>query len=176
MPADALLSPPPVLTLADFTSLGLILPSLVGRDAASVIQELAQKLHREGRLSDCLPFYQAALNREFLGSTNLEPGMAFPHARVPGLKAPAIALGRSDEPLDWGPGTGRSVRLVFLMMIPATDSSQYLWLISGLARLAKNRRLVQALHAAPDAGQILALLRQVGLRTSSPPVPAHRTA
>lgn len=174
MPADTLPSPARLLTLADFTAPSLIVPRLCGHDAATVIQELAQKMQREGRVPDCLPFYQAALNREFLGSTNMETGMAFPHARMTGLKELAFALGRSDEPLDWGPGAIRPVRLVFLMTIPATDSTQYLWLISGLARLAKNSALVQELHAAPDAAHIFQLLRQVGLRTSSTPAPAGR--
>lgn len=165
-----------VMTLADFTSPGLIIPRLHGQDTATVIQELVQAMQREGRVPDLLPFYQAALNREFLGSTDMETGMAFPHARLSGLKDLSFALGRSDEPLAWGSRTIRSVRLVFLMMVPATDSTQYLWLISGLARLAKDRLLVEKLHAAQGTLQLVELLRQVELRTSSTPVPAGRVA
>ncbi len=90
------------MTLADFTSPGLIIPSLRGKDVASVIQELGQALQRKGRIPDLLPFYHAALNREYLLSTEMEAGMAFPHARAPGLNGLAFALGRSAEPLGWG--------------------------------------------------------------------------
>jgi len=164
------------MTLADFTSPGLIIPHLRGHDAASVIQELSQALQREKRVTDLLPFYHAALNREFMVSTDIEAGMAFPHARLPTLKELYFALGRSDEALSWGPRAARSVRLVFLMAVPATDSTQYLLLISGLARLTKESRLVKKLHAAQDTFQILEVLQQVELRTGSTPNPMTRPA
>ena len=162
------------MTLADFTSPGLILPHLRGQDAASVIQELAQALQRERRVPDLLPFYHAALNREFLVSTEMEAGMAFPHARLPGLKELSFAFGRSDEPLAWGTRGARTVRLVFLIAVPATEATQHLLLISGLARLAKESRLVEKLHAAQDTFQMLDVLRQVELRTSPPSKPMKK--
>lgn len=155
------------MTLADFTSPGLIIPYLRGQDVASVIQELSQALQREGCVGDLLPFYHAALNQEFLVSTDIEAGMAFPHARLPGLKALSFALGRSGDPLGWGAKGGRLVRLVFLLAVPATDSTQYLSLISGLARLAKELKLVEKLHAAQDAFQMLEVLQEIILRTPS---------
>jgi mannitol/fructose-specific phosphotransferase system IIA component (Ntr-type) len=156
------------MTLADFTSPGLIVPHLHGQDAASVIQELSQALQREQRIPDLLPFYHAALNREFMVSTDMEAGMAFPHARLPALKEVSFSLGRSDEPLRWGTRIATSVRLVFLLAVPATDSTQYLLLISGLARLAKDHRLVEMLYEARDTFQIIEVLKQVELRSSAP--------
>ena len=163
-------APPAVataLTLADLTGPGLILPQLRGQDAASVIQELGQALQQEKRIPDLLPFYHAALNREFLGGTDMEAGMAFPHARLPGLPAVSFALGRSGAPLDWGGRSAGAVRLVFLLAVPATDSTQYLLLISGLARLAKDPGHMAQLHAAPGAKEILMVLQQIELRSSS---------
>ena len=155
------------MTLADFTSPGMIVPHLRGREVAGMIQELSQTLQREGRVPDLLPFYHAALNREFLVSTDMEAGMAFPHARLPGLKELSFAFGRTDEPVLWGTRGVRTVRMVFLFAVPATDSTQYLLLISGLARLAKEKRLVEKLHTARDTFQILEVLRQVELRTNA---------
>ena len=152
------------MTLADFTSPGLIIPKLRGKQAASVVHELSQALQRERRIPDFLTFYHAAMNREFLLSTEMEAGMAFPHARSPGLEGLAFALGRSAEPLDWGAKAARSVRLVFLIAVPATDSTQYLQLISGLARLAKESRLVETLHAAQNESEIFDELQRINLR------------
>lgn len=165
------LAPLTAMTLADFTSPALIVPRLRGQDAASVIQELSQALQRDKRVPDLLPFYHAALNREFMVSTDMEAGMAFPHARLPALKAVSFAFGRSDQPLGWGNKTSGAVRLVFLMAVPATDSTQYLLLVSGLARLAKDGRLTAQLYAARDAFQILDVLKQVELRTNSSSTP-----
>jgi mannitol/fructose-specific phosphotransferase system IIA component (Ntr-type) len=174
-PDSTTVSPPITMTLADFTSPGLIVPQLRGQDAASVIQELSHALQREKRVPDLLPFYHAALNREFMVGTDMEAGMAFPHARLPVLKEVSFALGRSDTPLAWGTRVTRSVRLVFLMAVPATDSTQYLLLISGLARLAKDNRLMEILYAARDTFQIVEVLKQVELRTNVPSNLVKRT-
>lgn len=157
------------MTLADFTSPGMIIPHLRGDDVTSVIQELSQVMQREGRVPDLLPFYHAALNREFLVGTDMEAGMAFPHARLPGFKDLSFAFGRSDESLLWGAGGVRSVRMVFLLAVPATDSTQYLLLISGLARLAKHEGLLRKLQTAQDTFQILSVFRHVSIRNTSTP-------
>jgi len=164
------------MTLADFTSPGLIVPCLRGRDAATVIHELASTMQREGRVPDGDALCRAALSRESLSGTDMEDGMAFPHARLASLKELSFALGRSDGPLDWGAENVRPVRLVFLLAVPAMDITQYLRLISGLARLAKAGPLVKQLHAAPDASQIIELLRQVELKASPKPAPSRSEA
>src|SRR4051812_21217641 len=121
VPSRSDVSGPAAITLADFTSPTLIVPQLCGHDAASVIQELSRALQRDNRVVDLLPFYHAALNREFMVSTDVEPGMAFPHARLPTLKQVSFALGRSATPLAWGVKAVAAVRLVFLTAVPATD-------------------------------------------------------
>jgi len=156
------------MTLADFSTPELIIPELRGRDVPSVIQELSSLLQQERRIPELLPFYHAALNREFLVSTEMESGMAFPHARLPGLKELSFAFGRSSEPLAWGNGGLRTVRNVFLIAVPATDSGQYLLLISGLARFARDRALVEKLRSVRDTFEIFELLRQVPLRNGVP--------
>jgi mannitol/fructose-specific phosphotransferase system IIA component (Ntr-type) len=70
-------------SVADFTHEALIAPQLSELDTAGVIQELSPLLQQEARIPDLPPFYHAALNREFLVSTAMDYGMAFPHARVP---------------------------------------------------------------------------------------------
>lgn len=153
------------MTLAEFTSSGLVVPHLRGGEAASVIKELAQRLSAENRVPDVLHFYQSVLNREFMVSTDMEAGLAFPHARVVGLKNLAFALGRGAEPLRWGAHAAPSVRLVFLLAVPATDATQYLLLMSGLARLARDAALLARMLAARDTFQMLEVLQQVTLRT-----------
>jgi mannitol/fructose-specific phosphotransferase system IIA component (Ntr-type) len=151
------------LSLADFTSDALMLPELRQRDTAGVIQELSQLLHQQGRMPDVLPFYHAALNREFLVSTATDYGMAFPHARLNGLTRLWFALGRSSFPIPWGSQDPKMVWLVFLLAAPATEAAGYLHIVSGLARLGKDSRLMAALRDAPDAAAMFAVLRQVGL-------------
>ena len=136
------------MTLADFTRPGLIVPHLVSRDAPAAIHELSLALQREGCVPDWLPFYHEALNREFLLSTDMEAGLAFPHARLPGLRELAFAFGRSDAPFTWGPGITHPVRMVFLLAVPSAAADQSLPLVSGLARFSGNRSLLDTIHGA----------------------------
>ncbi len=117
---------------------------------------------------DATAFRQAVLRRESMGATDLELGMAFPHARQPGLKEVALALGRRAEPLRWRSHAAPSVRLVFLLAIPDDDVTRYLSLLSGLARLSKDTRLVAQLMEAANAVEMLAVLRGVNLGGSAP--------
>lgn len=151
------------MTLADFTSPGMIVPHLYGVNVPTVIQELSLTLLKERRITDWLAFYQAAMNREFMSSTGMEAGMAFPHARLTALKEVSFSLGRRKLPLCWGSEAVGSVSLVFLLAIPATGSIQYLQLMSGLARLAKNHRLVEQLHAAQNSSEMIEVLKEVEL-------------
>src|SRR5947208_11231379 len=136
------------MTLADFTSSELIVPQLQSRDVAGVIQELSRALQRESRIPDLLPFYEAALNREYLVSTDMGSEMAFPHARLATVQSVSFAVGRSDQPILWGHKVKPSIRLVFLMAVPASDSTHYLPLISGLARLGKDKPLLDDILSA----------------------------
>ena len=171
MSASEVITPESALSLADFTSPGLIVPSLRGRDAAAVIQELSAALQREGRVTDVLQFYHCALNREYLCSTVAEPGWAMPHALVKGLDKPCFVLGRSAPPLVWMSIDRQSVSLVFLFAIPETDAWTYMNLICGLARLSKAPQLVEQLLKASDTFGILNVLKQVKLPAVHP-IPA----
>ncbi len=162
------MSPEPALTLANFTSPGLIVPYLRGQDAAAVIQELSRAFQREGRVTDSLQFYHSALNREYLCSTVTEAGWAMPHALVRGLSEPCFALGRRTPPVVWTKSDRQPVSLVFLLAIPETDARAYINLIYGLARLSKAPHLVEQLFKASDTFEIINVLKQVKLRATQP--------
>jgi mannitol/fructose-specific phosphotransferase system IIA component (Ntr-type) len=151
------------MTLADFTRPGLIVLHLRGRDATSAIHELSLVLQREGCVADGLQFYNEALNREYLASTEMEAGMAIPHARLAGLLEPVFAFGRSDEPFPWSPRVAHPVCLVFLLATPASANGRYLPLIAGLARLASDAALVETIRGAADESGILTAFRQMAL-------------
>jgi mannitol/fructose-specific phosphotransferase system IIA component (Ntr-type) len=148
----------------------LIVPHLGGRDATGAIHELSLALQREGCVPDWLPFYHEALNREFLLSTGMEAGMAFPHARLPGVKKLAFAFGRADEAFAWSPRNTQLVRLVFLLAVPTTDPENYLPLISALARLSGNHLFMDSVQNTADSAGIIAVFREVVLRGSPMPV------
>ena len=111
------------ISLADYTRPALIVPRLRERDTAGIISELSQALQREGCVPDVLPFYQAALNQELLTNSALDCGLAFPHARLGGIKRLQFAFGRTPEPIVWGAKSAWPVQFIFLLAVPATDAA-----------------------------------------------------
>jgi PTS system nitrogen regulatory IIA component len=155
-------------SLADYTGESLIHLRLEGGDPTSVIQELSRVLRRDGRIPDLLPFYHAALNREFLSSTATGSGLAFPHARVHGLDRISMAVGRCEVPMAWGARGNPAVRLVFLLAVPATESTEYLLLVSSLARLEREKLLLDRLQKASTPLEVLNLLKEIRVQPGRP--------
>ena len=141
------------LCLAEFTHRELIVPRLQQRDLPGILGELVRVLHRQGVLTDPLPFYHAALNRECLSPSISLHGIAFPHARSPDVHSLMFALGRAVPPVPWNNATA-PVGLVFLMAVPATESAPYLQLLAALSRLSQQPGWMEQLCADENAKDI----------------------
>jgi len=151
-------------TVADYTHAALIVPELRERDPAGIISELSQVLQRSGCVPDVLPFYQAALNQEMLASSAVECGLAFPHARLNGIKQLQFAIGRAHKPVIWGSKGSSPVQFIFLLAVPATDAAPYLQLLAALARLGKEPEHLAKLRNAADANAMFATLQRIKMR------------
>lgn len=150
-----------MMTLADFTSPELIIPHLQAAEVRGILGELSDVLQRAGRVPEKSLLFDAALKREVLVSTDMAVGMAFPHARLTGLKQLSFALGRADKPLPWSTKSAQPVRLIFLLAVPENEAMQYLQLISGISRFAGQPERVKEIHAAADAAAMVEVLRQI---------------
>ena len=152
------------VSLADYTRPALIVPQLRERDTTGIISELSQVLQRQGYVPDVLPFYQAALNQELLANSALDCGLAFPHARLSGIKRLQFAFGRAPEPIVWVARNSWPVQLIFLLAVPATAAAGYLHLLASLARLGQQPESLAQLRAAESVEAILSVLERIGMR------------
>lgn len=75
---------------------------------------------------------QALVEREALRSTAMGHGIAFPHARLEGLKHAFFAVGTLAEPVMFG---DQSVNIVCLVLVPAADPSISLKLMAQFSRV-----------------------------------------
>jgi mannitol/fructose-specific phosphotransferase system IIA component (Ntr-type) len=164
MPLEATTTFAAQLCLSDYSRPSLIALQLREQDTAGIIHELSQLLQRQGYVPDLLPFYHAALNQELLANSALECGLAFPHARLAGVKRLQFALGRTPAPVIWGAKGSWPVQFVFLVAVPATDAASYLHLLAGLGKLGRQPALLAQLGAADNAEAVLAVLAQIGMR------------
>ncbi len=158
MPPNLKPSAAPPTSLAAHTRAGLIVSELTGRDAAGIIHELSQALQREHCVPDVLAFYHTALNHQLLFNSVLDSGIAVPHARLNAVSELQFAFGRAPEPVTWGARGARTVDLVFLIAVPATNAASYLHLLAAIARLGACPNALAALREAGSPESIREIL------------------
>ncbi len=81
-----------------------------------ILSELLVRSHPEIASED---IFSSLIERERLGCTSLEEGVAFPHCRVEGLDSSVGALMKLSEPVEFDAPDGEAVDLVFGLMVPA---------------------------------------------------------
>ncbi|MBU6408190.1 MAG: PTS sugar transporter subunit IIA [Alphaproteobacteria bacterium] len=103
--------------------------------------------------------FEAVLLREKLSGTGAGDGVAIPHARVPGLKAPIGAFARFDPPHDFNAMDGRPADLVFLLLAPEERGADHLKALARVSRFLRRPEMREKLRAARNAEGLQALFQ-----------------
>lgn len=89
--------------------------------------------------------------RERLGSTGLGHGVAVPHGRIKGLKAPIAAFVRLAEPIPFESPDGEPVGLLIFLLMPDHVTQQHLEILSEIAEMLSNEAFRGTLNTEADA-------------------------
>jgi nitrogen PTS system EIIA component len=92
--------------------------------------------------------------RERLGSTGLGHGVAVPHGRIKGLKAPLAAFVRLAEPIPFESPDGEPVKLLIFLLIPDNVTQQHLEILSEIAEMFSNDAFRTLLTEEKDAAAV----------------------
>ncbi len=139
---------------------GLVLPRLEARDRTGVLREMAARLEARHApdLDDTL--LDKLLKREELGTTAIGKGVAVPHCRAKGLKAPALLLGLSPDGVAFDAVDGKPSHVFFLLVSPEDNPGAGLRLLAAIAGLVRRSRgLSSKLIKAPTPEAIIGVLR-----------------
>ncbi len=96
--------------------------------------------------------------RERLGSTGLGHGVAVPHGRIKGLKAPLAAFVRLKEPIPFESPDGEPVNLLIFLLIPDHVTQQHLEILSEIAEMFSDEAFRNVLATSPDTATVHARL------------------
>ncbi len=91
---------------------------------------------------------EAVLNREKQSSTGIGDGFGFPHARLPQLRAVAVAVGVLEEPIDYDSIDGQPVKIACLVLVPQATPTVALKVMSQVARIFSDPESKQKLTGA----------------------------
>lgn len=152
-----------IIRLPNMNRLASILPAaqvLVGIDASSkkrAFEEaglLFENLHGLSRalVTDSL------FARERLGSTGLGHGVAIPHGRIKGLKAPMAAVLQLTQPIGFDSPDEQPVKLLIFLLVPEAATQKHLEILSEIAELLSDGPLRENLKSSSDAGVLHSLI------------------
>lgn len=123
--------------------------ALQARSKADCLEELAT-LMTTVDLGVSRTALLAALNeRESLGSTGFEHGVAIPHARLPGAAQFALGVAVSPRGVDYDSSDGSASRLFFVLVGPEEAPQEYLRYLAHISRMGLNRTAREEMQQAP---------------------------
>ncbi len=97
-------------------------------------------------------------SRERLGSTGLGHGVAIPHGRIKGLKAPMAAVFQLAHPIGFDAPDDQVVGLLIFLLVPEAATQKHLEILSEIAELLSDAELREKLVSSKDAHDLHALI------------------
>jgi mannitol/fructose-specific phosphotransferase system IIA component (Ntr-type) len=145
---------------------GAFVPALSAATSARAIEELGHALR--SAIGDFVePALIAVLEREMMAPTGLGDEVAIPHAAVPGLSRPVVALGLSHDGIDFDAPDGRAARIVFLLLLPPKAYEREVRVLAGLARSVFDETARRALMTATSADEAVKCLEEHSRRIAA---------
>ena len=124
-----------------------------------VLNALVKAALREDRQELSHEAARRVWEREKVGSTFFNEGVAFPHARLEGLSGPRLALGLTRYGIV-DVRTQQPVELVFLILSPIESPTAQLQMLALASKAAQNRYLLKNLRSAASAESLLQVIRE----------------
>src|SRR5512139_801120 len=96
--------------------------------------------------------------RERLGSTGLGHGVAIPHGRIKGLKAPMAAVLQLAHPIGFDAPDEQPVSLLIFLLVPEAATQKHLEILSEIAELLSDAGLRAKLNASATSAELHSLI------------------
>jgi PTS system nitrogen regulatory IIA component len=97
-------------------------------------------------------------SRERLGSTGLGHGVAIPHGRIKGLKAPLAAVFQLSQSIGFDAPDDQAVRLLIFLLVPEAATQKHLEILSEIAEMLSDSALRERLASTTDSAQLHSLI------------------
>lgn len=149
---------PKEINLSSLLQEKLINLEFKGKNKKEIIEELVDLIARSGKLKNKKAFLKAILEREKLGSTGLGNGVAIPHAKSKVVKDFVLVFGRRDSGIDFGALDGEKTYLFFSLASPEEEVGGHLKVLSEIARLIKDKFIVEGLKKAQTKKDIIKII------------------
>jgi PTS system nitrogen regulatory IIA component len=93
-----------------------------------------------------------------LGSTGLGHGVAIPHGRIKGLKAPLAAVFQLAAPIGFDAPDEQAVRLLIFLLVPEAATQKHLEILSEIAEMLSDSALREQLKLSSSVADLHQLI------------------
>ena len=147
------------MQISDILSEDMIITEVKADTKRHLLAEIAAFVADKNNL-DKNSVFEAVLERENLGSTGYGNGVAFPHARIEGLKRIVTGFARLVSPLDYDAADNKPVDMVAFMVSPENSGDDHLKTLAAFSRVLKNNDICQEIRAAKSVHEIYLALQK----------------
>ena len=120
-----------------------------------VLSELIELLGDPGGIPDKADLKERILYREQLMSTGIGLGIAVPHVRMEGVKAPTVAIGICREGVpDYESIDDSAVKIVVMIVAGKDQHREYIRLLAEIVSKLKGERMIEQLLNAESPEEI----------------------
>lgn len=142
------------MKLEDLIRPDSVLCNVSARSKKHCLEILSELLTRSNPDIASEEVFAKLIERERLGCTCLDKGVAFPHCRINGLRKSTAALMKLAGPVDFDSPDGQSVDLVFGLMVPEDLDAEDLSDVEMVAGILRDKALCARLRAANSSNDL----------------------
>ena len=125
------------MKITDIIKQDLIVPDLQAKNKKGVIDELVEYLALREPAVDREELGRVLLEREKLGSTGINDGVAIPHGKLKNIDHLLALFGRSTGGIDFGALDGKPSHFFFLLVAPESSAGAHLKALARISRIAR---------------------------------------
>ncbi|KES21736.1 MULTISPECIES: PTS IIA-like nitrogen regulatory protein PtsN [Pseudomonas] len=150
-----------MIRLEQILSPGRSLVNVPGGSKKRVLEQIANLVVKDLPGLDAQDIFESLVARERLGSTGFGNGIAIPHCRLTGCKAPISAILHLDAPVDFDALDGAPVDLVFVLLVPEAATEEHLELLRQIASMLDRSEVRERLRRASDGEALYQIVVEV---------------
>jgi len=152
------------LQLLDYLDRECVCVDSTPGDKASVLRRMVALVVKRGLVESEDRLLAALEHREEVVSTGIGNGVAIPHADLPEIEVPRLALGVFPEGVDFDALDEEPAYVVFLLIGTPRTPGLHMKILARIARLSKDKDFCEGLRGAGTAQEVLDVLARIEAR------------
>lgn len=152
-------------TLREMIPTDVIVQPLKAATKDEAVAELLNALviHGAADLTRESALLEAFLEREKVASTGIGNGLAIPHIKNKFAEKMAVAVGLSDQGIDFGAHDSQPAKVVVMWICPPAETQTHLALMRALATMGREPENIDRLAKARDRRALLAAAEEISV-------------